>query len=224
MTDRDIRISQMATRIRDFGALQSASFPTTSLGGQKFAAFHALVEEIDTHGSKQVLSRGSAQASTGAKKELREAIRAQMKAVRDTSLALEAEQAGVSQSFRMPQTNGDESLINSARAFVEAATPLKTQFTSREMPSTFLEDLTATVAQFEESVTNHNQQRATRTAATASLKDALAQILDLRRELDPIVRNKFRDDPAKLAMWESSSHLERAPKKAAPATQITPTP
>jgi hypothetical protein len=213
MNDKEARISQLATRMRDFGAGQAAVFPAASVGGQKFAALDALVASIDQFGSKQALSKGSAQSSTEAKRELRAQVRAQMKAIRDTALSLESEQPGIAKSFRMPPTNGDETLINAARAFVEAATPLKSQFTSRELPAAFLSDLTDTVAKFEASVSSYNQQRGHRAAATASLQDSLAQVLKLRRELDPIVRNKFRTDAATLAMWDSASHLERAPSK-----------
>ncbi len=153
--------------------------------------------------------------NTGAKMELRAEVRRQMKAIRDTSLSLESEHPGISKSFRMPPSNGDEALINSARAFVEAATPFKSEFIGREMPPTFLEDLTAAIERFEQSVSGYNVQRSNKSAATASLKNSLSQVKTLRRELDPIVRNKFRNDPAMLAAWESASHLERAPKKAA---------
>jgi hypothetical protein len=37
--------------------------------------------------------------------------------------------------------------------------------------------------------------------------------MQIRRELDPIVRNKYRNNPAKLAVWESASRVERAPRK-----------
>lgn len=217
MNDKEIRISQMGTRMRDFGLAQSAAFPPISLGGQKFAALGALVTQIDQIGSDQAQASGAARSSTSAKAAARERVRKLMKAMRDTAVALEPEQPGISKSFRMPPTNGDEALINSARAFVVAATPLKALFIGHEMPATFLDDLNEAVEQFEACVSGFNLSRGKSTAATASLKDALSQIVNLKRVLDPVVRNKFRNDPATLAAWESASHLERAPRKSAPA-------
>lgn len=217
MEDKDIRISQTATRMRDFGVAQSGNFSAESLGGQKFAELNALITAIDEHGAQQTLSKASAQGSTEANRSLRIYIRSKMKSVRNTAVSLEPEIPGISNSFRMPVGNSDEVLINSARAFVQAATPLKSHFISREMPENFLEDLTAAIEQLEASVSNHNKHRANRVAATASLKATLSRVLEIRRELDPIVRNKFRNDPATLAAWESASHLERAPKKSVPA-------
>jgi hypothetical protein len=34
--------------------------------------------------------------------------------------------------------------------------------------------------------------------------------MNATRKLDAIVRNKFRDDPAALAAWESARHVESA--------------
>jgi hypothetical protein len=42
------------------------------------------------------------------------------------------------------------------------------------------------------------------------INKSLDIILKLKVELDPIVRNKFRDNPAMIAAWESASRLERA--------------
>ena len=69
MNGKEIRISQLGTRMRDFGSVKASAFPASSLGGQKFAALAALVGEIDLHGSMQPLSKGSAQTGTGAKRE-----------------------------------------------------------------------------------------------------------------------------------------------------------
>ena len=215
--DKDIRISQTATRMRDFGVAQSGNFSAESLGGKKFTELNTLITAIDEHGARQALSKASAQSSTEASRDLRISIRGKMKFIRNTAVSLEPEIPGISNSFRMPVGNSDEILINSARAFVQAATPLKSHFISREMPENFLEDLTAAIEQLEASVSNHNQHRANRVAATASLKATLSRVMEIRRELDPIVRNKFRDDPATLAAWKSASHLERAPKKSVPA-------
>lgn len=223
MEDKEIRISQLATRMRDFGVAQTASFPAAGVGGQKFAELDALITQIDQSGAQQALTKASAQSSTDANKGLRISIRSQMKAIRQTAVSLEPEQQGISSLFRMPVGSGDEVLINSARAFITAATPMKALFISRELPATFLDDLAASIVQLEEGVSRSNQHRANRTAATASLKTSLARVLELRRELDPIVRNKFRNDPATLAAWDSASHLERAPKKAAPV-KVAPQP
>ncbi|MDT4898036.1 MAG: hypothetical protein QOH25_3113 [Acidobacteriota bacterium] len=126
----------------------------------------------------------------------------------------------IGNSFRVPNNNGDEALLNAARAFVAAATPLKVEFTRRELPESFLDDLNTSIDQFESAVNSRNLNTEKRVSATASIKNALERGMRLRRELDAIVRNKFRADAAKVAAWESASRVERPPRR----KKTTPTP
>jgi hypothetical protein len=127
---------------------------------------------------------------------------------------------GISDNFRLPRTGSDQALVSSSRAFIEAATPLRSEFIARELPATFIEDLNSALSAFENAVNSQNVSREKRVAATTAVKNALAGGMSLKRELDPIVRNKFEADPATLAAWTSASHVERAPKaKPAPPAQ-----
>ena len=49
-------------------------------------------------------------------------------------------------------------------------------------------------------------------ATHAALDDAISQGMQLKRTLDPMVRNLFNGNPAKIAAWASASHVEAAPK------------
>ena len=48
--------------------------------------------------------------------------------------------------------------------------------------------------------------------ANAALDETLRQADDVVERLGAVVRNKYRDNPARLAEWESASRLERAPR------------
>ncbi|HWT00868.1 MAG TPA: hypothetical protein VN256_11535 [Pyrinomonadaceae bacterium] len=218
MKDTEIRRLEMLRRVRDFGAAQASSFPAASLAAQKFGAVGAVVAEVEAHGTTQSTGKGAAQAGASAKRAARADLREKMTAIRDTALALEEEMPGVSANFRVPRTNGDQALISAARAFVAAATPLKNDFLQREMPATFLEDLTAAVTRFENALNEKNASTEKRISATAAIGNSLERGLKLVRELDPIVNNKFRGNAATLAAWQSASHVTRPPKKTAPQT------
>lgn len=223
MKDTERRTFEMLRRVRGFGAARASSFPATSLGGQKFAALGAAVDEVETHGTTQSSGKGAAQAGTEAKRAARSDLRQKMVAIRETALALEEVIPGVSDNFRVPRGNGDQILISSARAFVAAATPIKNEFIQREMPATFLEDLTAAIELFESAVSERNVNTEKRIAATAAMRVALECGAQLVRELDPVIKNKFRGDSGVLTAWYSASHIERPPKRAgAPAPAPTP--
>ena len=224
MKDIEIRKYERYVRATDFGTAHASTFPSTSLGGQKFAALAAEVEILAAHATAQAGGKGAAQASTVSLRAARVDIRQKMVAIRETSQAMDEETPGVSANFRIPYANGDQALINSARAFVEAATPLKAEFLKREMPATFLEDLTAAIDAFEALVNEKNTHTEKRITATAAIRAALERGAKLLRELDPIVRNKFRNDPATLAAWESATHVTRTPRRAQAAQTSAPSP
>jgi hypothetical protein len=56
-------------------------------------------------------------------------------------------------------------------------------------------------------------------SATAETASKLRQMNISVRILDGIVKNKYANNPGKLASWVSASHVEKAPKK-----KDTPTP
>jgi hypothetical protein len=224
MTDNEIRQVQALGRINDFGAAHAADFPAASLGGQKFAEVKALVTELDGLGEVQSSASGAARAGTQAKKVARKSLVQKLRAVRDTSKAMETEKPGVSDNFKLPTTNGDEALINAARAFVTTASPFKADFLLREMPANFLDDLGAAIDQFESASNTQNLSKGNRVGVTAGIKSALSRANRLKKELNPIVRNKYRNDPVMLAAWKSASRVEHPPQRAQPPAPPTPTP
>lgn len=213
MNDQEIRGYRMFVRVQDFGVTNAAAFPASSLGEAKFAALNRIIEELDEHGAKETSGKSAAKTGTANKASARESLRSQMEAISRTARQIAANTPGMESSFRMPRTNGDQALLNSARAFLADATPLKAKFIEWEMPATFLEDLSATIDSFEQSINSTNQNKSKSVAASAAINEAIAKGKKIVRDLDPLVRNKFRNDPATLAAWESASHTERQPRR-----------
>jgi hypothetical protein len=213
MNDSQTRRYEMLTRVRDFGVTHAAAFAAASLGGQKFAAVSGVVDELEEHGTAQSSSGSAAKTSTGAKNVARDSVRQKMSAISETARAMESTMPGISASFRLPQARGDQTLLNAARAFVEAATPLKSEFLQREMPANFLEELIAAIDTFESAYNSRNVNTERRVTATAAIDVVVDRGIELVRELDAIVRNKFRSDAATLAAWESARHVERSPRR-----------
>lgn len=55
-------------------------------------------------------------------------------------------------------------------------------------------------------------------AATTDTSAKVREGMVMVHILDGIVKNKYSNDPGKLAAWISASHVEKAPKKKAPPT------
>ncbi|HEX8774666.1 MAG TPA: hypothetical protein VF735_13925 [Pyrinomonadaceae bacterium] len=222
MDDSQTRKSEMLIRVDDFGVGHASAFPASSLGGQKFAAVRAIVEELQQHGTAQSASGSAARTSTGEKKAARDDLRRQMTAISQTARAMESSMPGISQNFRMPNTNGDQALLNAGRAFVQAATPLENEFISREMPAGFPGELSVAIDRFESACESQNQNREKRVSATAAIDEVIERGMAQVRELDAIVRNKFRADAATLAAWESARHVERPARRKSAASKQPP--
>ena len=204
---------EMFIRADSFGAEHSAGFPASSLGGQRFVSLRELIAEVEQHNTAQSSSRSAAKANTGAKRNAKADLRQKMVAVSETARVIELSIHGTAANFRMPTTNGDQALLSAARAFVEKATPLKDEFIKREMPASFLDDLTTAINTFEATLDSRNINTEKRVTATAAIDALIERGRTIVRELDAIVRNKYRNDAATLAGWESATHVERPPKR-----------
>jgi hypothetical protein len=76
-------------------------------------------------------------------------------------------------------------------------------------------DLTAADA-FEASFSNTAPATAERVAATADEAAKVGNGMVIVRVLDRVVKNRYANDPGKLAPRILASHVEKAPKKKAP--------
>ncbi|HEX8178408.1 MAG TPA: hypothetical protein VF525_02585 [Pyrinomonadaceae bacterium] len=212
MNDLETRRYEMMTRVRDYGATQTASFPPTSLGGEQFVIVGAAVEELQRHASAQTSGAGTARQGSTSRANARAALREDLQAITRTARVLALDVPGLESKFRLPRSGSDPALLNTARAFLADAEPLKTDFIRHELPADFLDDLAADIEKFERAINSQHTGKDTHVAATAAIDDALERGLKAVQRLDVIVRNKFHDDPAALAAWTSASHVARAPK------------
>ncbi len=71
---------------------------------------------------------------------------------------------------------------------------------------------------FEASFSNTASATAEHVEATADTAAKVRQGMVIVRVLDGIVKNRYANDPGKLAAWVSASHVEKAPKKQTPTT------
>lgn len=213
MTDQEIRKLQMLMRVRDFGATHTGAFPATSFGGAKFAIVQTVVAELEQHAVVQASSTSGVQRGTSSKKSIRAALRERLDSISRTARILTTESPGIEGSFRLPHSNSDQALLSTARAYLQEAAPLRDDLVQRELPADFLEELSTHITEFERVINSRNVNMEKRVSATAAIADAIKRGVMAVRELDVIVQNKFRDDPATLAAWASASHIERAPRR-----------
>jgi hypothetical protein len=201
----------MILRVRDYGAEQAASFPTaTTLGGELFATVREAAEELAGHIAARSSSSSSARQGTVSKSVARAALLDMLEMIRDTARSMSQTMPGLDTKFRIPRNMSDQELLGAAQAFATDAAALKQEFLRFAMPADFLEDLDEQIADFESASARQHTGKGRQVMATAALDDALGRALTAVRQLDAIVRNTFRKDPARLAAWETARHVKRA--------------
>ena len=221
MNDNDRRTYEKFVRERDFGRAHASDFAPTSLGHQYFTDIAEVVAEFDNHAAAEASGHAAARQGTESKAQARAALRDFMDDMSGTARAID-DVPGIAEKFRVPRNNNDKELLNAARAFKNDAEPLKAHFIAHEMPPDFLDELQERIDDFEEAISAQSTGVSNHVAAGAGMDAAVARGLDRSRKLDPIVRNKYRDNPTVLAEWTSASHTERAPRRAKAEAPPTP--
>jgi hypothetical protein len=195
---------EMFVRVRDFGAANSALFPSSSTGGRAFARVTAAVAEIEGHLKNRVVARAEARKI---KATTRAAVVASMRTITATGRRA-ARWEGAKGAFRMPRVRSAKALVHTARALADEARKREAEFVRLGLPATFISDFDALVNTLEQAVNTRMNSVHQRRWAQAGLASAFAQGLEDIRELDVVVPNALRDDTARLAQWQRARHID----------------
>ncbi len=207
-----------------FGTKYAADFPPASLGGQQFALVHAAVPLTAGLGATQVSGGEQTHSAVLAKVAGRFHLHDDMIGITNTahSLVLLGNTA-IAGKFLMPHNNGDQALLNSARAFAADAVAFSDALISTGLAAGFITTLNADITAFEAAVNAKGSALGTQAGATGGLEDAAHKAAVALHVLGTIVKNTYKNDPAKLAEWATASHVQkhtpvpRAKPAAAPA-------
>lgn len=219
---------EMLVRVADYLEAREAEFTPDSAGGQLFASLRTEIDIIEDKAGQQSSGINVKEEGTALRSGARENLRDQMEAISRTAaaLAVSGTTPGLENRFRMPRGSNDQSLINAARAFADDAEPIKERFISFGLPANFLDKLNTAIAEFELAVNRQNTGRETHVAATTAIDRSLERGMNMVRQLDAIVRNKYANNAPQLSAWESARHVERTPQRTAepeqPATPPAP--
>jgi len=179
------------------------------LGKELFAAITQIVSDLDAHGAHQISGKSAAQSQTATKAALREDLREAIATLNRTARVMAFETPGLDDKFRLPRTNNDQLLLNAARAFADDAQAHKENFVRHELPANFIERLKEQITAFEQALTQQSAAFGAKVAAKTAIDETIGRGMQIVRQLDVILRNKFNGDPVTLATWARASHVER---------------
>lgn len=225
MNDKGRRIYERASQVSAFMTASAADFPDGSKGAELAARLKAELAKVAALDVAKASGAGARQQAMAGRRDLRESLRAQLAAVCDTAEVIGLEHPEACGKFpRTRPDNSDRTLIAVARAFVTAATPLKALFVEYEMAPDFIDRMRADADALEAQMTRQTEGTGSSISTNAAITEALGRVDDVVGRIDVAVRNKYRNDPAKLTAWESAHHLERAasPKRHGDSSQTPP--
>lgn len=211
MNDNQRRRYERGSRVDAFMTANAADFPAGGKGAEAAARLSEELAALAALDVAKAASAGTRRQSSEGRRDLRESLREQVAAVCDTAEIIGREHPEVRGLFpRGRADNSDQTLVAVARSYAEAAPPHKARFVEYEMPADFVERLKADADGLEAQMSRQTERRGTSVSTNASIETALGRVDDLAERLEVVVRNKYRQDPAKLAAWESARRLERA--------------
>lgn len=211
MNDKQRRRYERGARVDAFMTANAADFPAGSKGAEAAAQLSQELAALSALDVAKAASAGTRRQSSEGRRDLRESLRAQVAAVRETAEAIGLEHPEVRGLFpRTRADHSDQTLVAVARSYAEAATPHKARFVEYEMRADFVERLRADADGLEAQMSRQTEGRGTSVSTNASIEAALGRADELAERLEVIVGNKYRQNPARLAAWESAHRLERA--------------
>lgn len=197
---------------RAFFTNNEADFPATSPGGKVAAATGAVIAAIQADAARQ--TSGAVSQKTAAKDEDFFKLKKLMRKMNRASKSIAEEITGVEELFRLPYGDSEEAWLAKARAFHANSADYTAEMSEYDLErDTFRDDLLTLVNRIETASTDKDIAEEERGGATGSLKAHFKELGRLGRKSDNIVKNKYEDDPKKLAEWAIASHLDAAPER-----------
>jgi len=205
MNHHEIIRKDSFVRIDVFGEESRADFPAGSKGAELFARMKTIAQNLDREAANQTSARGDSRLGFFSKGTARENVRALMSQIANTVADGAAyEEPGLETKFRVPVNRSDNDLLAAARSFLEDAAPHEALLIEWGLDEDFLEELADSVSDFERSLTATGAAVGEQVGSTAEIGEKVREGMIVRRQLDTIVRNRYKNNVGKLAAWESA--------------------
>jgi hypothetical protein len=230
MDDENIRRYDRATRVQTFGRVNAAVFAP----GSKIAS---ILTELDSIIGKITQARVGQLRGPVGKQALLEALSDDFKDIARTSRAIAIDEPDFPvAAYRHPATSVETPVTTHADALLQiledqaddspeqktAKAALRAKFIAYEIAPDFVEDLRADRDALDACNASKQSDNHQGVESTSAIDTLLGQTKNIVTRLDAAIQNKYKNNPDKLAAWNSASRVERAPRK--PKTPEAPSP
>lgn len=214
MNDRQRRRYERGQRVDAYMDAAGEDFPPTGKGGTEAARLKGLLSQTVARDVERAANKGMRREGTEGREKARTALRQMLKSAWDTHKAIALDHPDIKGRFESPsKSKTDQALVTTARAYIAAVVPNPDLFTEYGLPADFFTDLRLKADALETSTALQNTGVNAGVNSTAAVEETLQQLDEAVERLNMVVSNKYRDNPSKLAAWESASRVERAPRR-----------
>lgn len=220
---KQIRVRyEMLKRVVEFGTAHHELFPESSTAQQALADVTAAVAAIDAHATEKLLA---AQEGQRAKIAARQALRAAMLDIARTARFARRTRRLGEHGFLMPRRESYDSLIRTARTFIEEGEANLDVLVQLGLAPTAFSDLRVLLETLEATLKGRTGGRRGVAESQAGILQALAQGTEAALVLDAVLTNALKDDPATFAGWIRSRRIvDGVSKHPHPADAAPPAP
>jgi len=183
-----------------------------------------IIDALETAAAGQATGSGGSEGGVELRARTARELRIYLKNVTRTGRSIAIDHPDVPAVFRLPRTVSYPALIAQARAIIAAATPIQQSFIDAGLPTTFLTEVEALLAAFENATGMKQGGGITQVLNTAALKAKATLGVQSATKLDACVRNYYRNNPEMLAAWAHARRIERAPRSSSSASTVLTVP
>lgn len=197
---------EMAVRVRDF--FRTHQTPGVTQEGA-VTRLEQLVQRAETLASQQRAGVIATRGAVEQRADLRHTLQSEMlRYLSAVGAAAAREDPELAAQFRLPKPRGGNHVfVTWARGMLDKATALKDVLVSRGMSAKLLDDLTAALTEFEQTLEATRTARLAHVGATADLQAVLAEISEQVRILDGLVRYRFGGNEELMGAWASARNV-----------------
>lgn len=213
MSSRPTRENERNIRANDFLQESQTDFADNAWATEQIGDLAAEIAAVGDAKEDQISRDGDARQSYEAAETASEQLKIAMDDVIDFAVTMADQIDGIEEKFRHVRTGGKRARIARARVFAADALPYKDLFTGRGLESNFIENLNNKADALEQALARAVLKTGDRVGATSQRLLSIKKSSKIVTSLDPVVRKRYRDDPAKLAAWDYASRVWRQAEK-----------
>ena len=197
---------ERAARVRDF----FRAHKTDGAGeGTALARLEELLQRAEALAAQQQTGVVATRSATLQRDKLRRGLQTEILRYLVAVGAVAAkENTALLAQFRLPRTSAsNQAFITTARRMLELASAQKELLVSQGMSATLLDDLTAALGEFEQTLEATRAGRRDHVGASADLQAVTKEIAEQVRVLDGLVRYRFKGNAELIAAWSSARNV-----------------